>query len=287
MRSVRVRTPAKVNLFLRVLGPRPDGYHNIETLFQAIDLHDEIIISETSGPSRIEVPGHPALETEDNLAMRSLRRLEKETGRQLPVNIRLTKRIPTAGGLGGGSSDGAGALLGIRALFDLDLAEDDLRRAAVELGADVPFFLMGGTAVGEGMGERLTSVTLTTDYRLVLVNPGFPVSTAAIFRELTGNLTRKPRQGTLWKLLRESRKPLDLLENDLQSVAEGLHPEIGEIRGALEQAGVTKALMTGSGPTVFGIAEPDMEHPERIGEKLPEKWSIVATGPLNQGVTVD
>ena len=150
MKSLRVQTPAKINLFLRVLGKRQDGYHELETLFQAIDLYDELFIEECSEESTLEVPGFADLESEDNLVLRALRWLEKYSGRNLCVRMKLIKRIPVAGGLGGGSSDAAAALKGLSHLFDLKLSDSELARAALTLGADVPFFLTGGDSGGRG-----------------------------------------------------------------------------------------------------------------------------------------
>jgi 4-diphosphocytidyl-2-C-methyl-D-erythritol kinase len=286
MKKLRVRAPAKINLYLRVLGRRQDGYHELETVFQAVDLSDELFIEETSGPSTLQVPGHPHLETNGNLVLRSLRWMEERAQRPISVRMKLLKRIPEAAGLGGGSSDAAAALLGITALLDLGLQDHDLLQAAVGLGADVPFFLRGGTAVGEGIGERLTSVELpTTDYRVILVNPGFPVVTAAVFREYSKFLTGKMSQGTVWKVLRELQGVEDLLHNDLQAVAERLHPEITEVRRQMASAGVTKPLMSGSGPTVFGIGDPDRL--VAIKEIFPPQWSTYVTKPLAAGVSID
>ncbi len=252
MKSLRVQTPAKINLFLQVLGIRPDGFHDIQTLFQAIDLDDELIIAKGGAEPTLQVPGFRELESDHNLVMRALRWLEAHTGRELVVRMTLSKKIPVAAGLGGGSSDAAAALKGLSLLFDLGLPEEELARAALELGADVPFFLKGGTAVGEGIGERLTTVTLPFDYELILVNPGFPVSTGSIFREFSKNLTGKALEGKLWMRIREGRSVEDLLDNDLQSVAEVLHPQIRGVRDLMEKSGVRKTLMSGSGPTVFG-----------------------------------
>ncbi len=285
MRSVRVSAPAKINLFLRVLGRRDDGYHDLETLFQAIDLYDEMIIRESTGESSIVVSGFPALETEDNLVMKALRWLENRVQERLVVTIELVKRIPVAAGLGGGSSDAAAALMGMQALFDLDLDHNDLQRAAVELGADVPFFLLGGTAVGEGVGERLTPVRLSLDFGVLLVNPGFQVSTGPVFREFSKTLTGERREGRLWEILWQTRDLERLLHNDLEGVAEGLHPEIARLRATMERAGIRKALMTGSGPTVFGIA--DLNRLEEISARVSGKWKPIVSRPVPNGVVVD
>jgi len=140
-------------------------------------------------------------------------------------------------------------------MFDLGLGEADLHRAAVQLGADVPFFLMGGTAVGEGIGEKLSPVSLPTDYGLVLANPGFPVSTADVFRELDSTLTREPKESKLWSLLRERPTLGDLLENDLQPIAEEIEP---------------------NSPLV-----------DRIGKRLPDRWNPILSAPCSHGPLID
>lgn len=287
MKRLRVKTPAKVNLFLRVLGPRPDGYHTIETIFQAIDIHDELIIEETIGDSLLEVPGRPELENPQNLVIRALRRLEHRVGRTLPVRMRLSKKIPVAAGLGGGSSDAAAALRGIAALFELELTEDDLRVEAAHLGADVPFFLLGGSAVGEGVGDRLTKLTLSMDYGLVVVSPGFAVSTAEVYREFDRILTRPDPEGTVWTRLRDSHSPADLLENDLEAVTVVLHPEILALKQALKDAGAGAALMTGSGPTVFGMTQADAAELEAIRERITGRMNPLAARPVGYGATID
>lgn len=287
MKSIRVRTPAKINLFLRVLGRRRDGYHDLETLFQAVDLHDELFIRESAGETTLEVPGFPELETHGNLVLKAIRWLRERTGDRIAAGIRLTKRIPVAGGLGGGSSDAAAALVGICELFDVGLSRDDLLQGAATIGADVPFFLVGGSAVGEGVGERLTPVDVSKEYELVLVDPGFPVSTATVFRELSRSLTGETRRGRLWDVLRERRKLAEMLHNDLQPVSERLYPKIAEIRTTLEKAGVEAALMSGSGAAIFGLTQPDSAYAERVREKLPDDWKIVLTRPKGEGILID
>jgi len=283
-RSIRVTTPAKINLFLRVLAERPDGYHDIETVFQAIDLYDELIIDETVGATSLSVPDRPDLESEDNLIMRAARWLENRIGQSLPVKIRLVKRIPVAAGLGGGSSDAAATLVGMRSLFGLDLGNDELFEGAVALGADVPFFLRGGSAVGEGIGERLSSVNLPMNYSVLLICPALSVSTGAIFREFSKILTGEGREGTLWPRLQEAARVEDLLCNDLQSVTESRYPELVAVRRSMENAGLKAVLMSGSGPTFFGLIEP--AEVENVIRRLPSELKIVSARPVRRGIVL-
>jgi 4-diphosphocytidyl-2-C-methyl-D-erythritol kinase len=268
-----------------VLGRRPDGYHILETLFQEIDLRDELILRETAGETSLEVPGHPDLATPENLVIKALRWLENETGGEFFLSMTLNKRIPTAAGLGGGSSNAAAALKGVASLYRLEMGKEDLVRGALALGADVPFFLMGGTAVGEGIGERLTSVDIAMDYELLLVNPGFRVSTAAVFQEYSKTLTGHIRDGRLWSDLRTTRQIGDLLYNDLQPAAVRLHPEILEILNEMNQCGFAHRLMSGSGPTVFGLAESDEIRRMKTG--LTREWTNIVACPSNRGIVID
>ena len=139
--------------------------------------------------------------------------------------------------------------------------------------------------MGEGIGERLTPVTLALDYQLILVNPGFPVSTGSIFREFSKNLTGKAREGRLWMSIREGRSVEDLLENDLQRVAEYVHPHIRSVRDVMERAGMTNTLMSGSGPTVFGLVRD--RSPEDLVQKLPCQWRVLSAVPVSRGIVID
>jgi 4-diphosphocytidyl-2-C-methyl-D-erythritol kinase len=285
MKNVRVRTPAKVNIFLRVLARRADGYHNIETLFQAIGIEDELVIEKSSRETRLESPGFPELENEKNLVLRALRWLETETGSALPVRIRLYKRIPLAAGLGGGSSDAAAALVGLSSLFELNLPGEALARGAKSLGADVPFFLMGGTAIGEGIGDLLTRVDLPFDCGIMLINPDFPVSTPAVYREYSRSLTGAAREGKLWHMVRGLRNPKDILYNDLQSAAKRLYPQLSEIEESLKRAGLEKPLMSGSGPTFFELGK--SERLQEMRERLPKGFKTFVTLPVFSGPVID
>ncbi|MEW6350689.1 MAG: 4-(cytidine 5'-diphospho)-2-C-methyl-D-erythritol kinase [Thermodesulfobacteriota bacterium] len=287
MKKLRVRAPAKVNLYLRLLGTRPDGYHEIETLFQAIDLYDELIIRESPGEARLEVPGHPDLQGTDNLVMKALRLLESATGERLGVEITLDKKVPIAGGLGGGSSDAAAALAGLRTLHDLALTDGELARIGATLGADIPFFLTGGSAIGEGIGDRLTPTDIPMDYEIVLVNPGFPVSTAAIYREFDMALTQVSPHGRLKGLLQDAREVRRLLHNDLQSVAEKCYPEILDVRRTLCDCGLPDCLMSGSGPSVFGISDGKAAALAEVRKRSGGRWLVFVVRPVSHGVVLD
>jgi 4-diphosphocytidyl-2-C-methyl-D-erythritol kinase len=281
MKRVHIKTPAKINLFLRVLERRPDGYHNIETIFQAVDLQDELIIEKTSDASILSVPGYSSLENEENLVIKAIRRLELQIGCDLPARIQLNKNIPIAAGLGGGSTNAAAALIGICSLFNLDLSEEAIYEMARSLGADVPFFLNGGSAVGQGVGDVLTPIDLPVDYSILLVNPGFHLSTAEVYKKLSSSLTGPACDGKLWTVIREHRHLEDLLHNDLQAVAEGLCPEISEVRTFLRRNGLNKILMSGSGPTVFAMGAWDQL--SRVAGILPGKWRAWVVKPIKHG----
>ncbi|MCX5873158.1 MAG: 4-(cytidine 5'-diphospho)-2-C-methyl-D-erythritol kinase [Deltaproteobacteria bacterium] len=286
MKSIRLRSPAKINLFLRVLGKRTDGYHEIETLFQEIDLADFIILKRTDGPKSIEVFGAPGLETSDNIVFKSLRWLENLCGQCFNIHIELHKEVPVAAGLGGGSSNAAAVILGVKELFDLDWLDiDAIRSMTAAIGADVPFFLHGGSAIGEGVGEKLTRIFLDEPEEIVLVNPGFPVSTAKIFGEISKTLTGQMRPGILQGLYGESRDARTFLHNDLQPVAERLHPGISEALEALRMVGIVNPLMSGSGPTVFGFLDKDTSEFQRMS--FPEPWKVIVTRPAKKGITID
>jgi len=281
MKRVRIKTPAKINLFLRVLERRADGYHNIETIFQAVDLQDELIIEKASDASIFTVPGYSNLENEQNLVIKAIRRLELQIGSDLPAKIQLNKNIPIAAGLGGGSANAAAALIGVCSLFDLDLSEEAIYEMARSLGADVPFFLNGGSAVGRGVGDVLTPIDLPVDYSILLVNPGFDVSTAAVYQKLSSSLTGPALDGKLCTVIQEHQHLEDLLHNDLQAVAEGLYPEISEVRIFLRRNGLKKTLVSGSGPTVFAIGASDQL--SRVAGILPGKWRAWIVNPIKHG----
>ncbi|ABB33067.1 4-diphosphocytidyl-2C-methyl-D-erythritol kinase [Geobacter metallireducens RCH3] len=252
MKSLTLKAPAKVNYRLDVLRRRPDGYHDLRMIMQRIDLCDEITItlSDTSGVrvtcGREGVPDGP-----ENIAWRAANALLALSGLETGIDIAITKNIPVAAGLGGGSSDAATVLLGVNELLGLGLSIERLMEVGVTLGADVPFFVFGKTALAEGIGEVLTAIDAVPPLWLVIVNPNIPVSTAWVYQSL--RLTGEWNGDTIPRFFKDVADVCAVLANDLELVTIERYPVIGEIKERLVAAGAAGALMSGSGPTVFGL----------------------------------
>ena len=232
-----MRSLAKINLDLRVLGKRPDGFHNIRTIFQTISLADTIDIDyaparrlEVMLDSKPSIPGNLVEKAAEALAI---------AGR---FTIRLIKRIPMGAGLGGGSSNAAAMLLAIPALTGKKVALKELVKLGAQLGSDVPFFLLGGTALGLDRGTELYPLPDVPQFPALIVAPGIHVSTAEAYRALQ----RGPDRG---QTAMENESPA----NDFESVVFRLHPELKKIKGRLQKSGADLVLMSGSGSSVFGI----------------------------------
>jgi 4-diphosphocytidyl-2-C-methyl-D-erythritol kinase len=267
--EVVLRTSAKVNLALEVLGKRGDGYHEIATVLQAVDLSDRLKL-ETADTLSLHTDD-PDLPTDDgNLVMRAARLLQKAAGIEAGARIQLAKRIPVAAGLGGGSSDAAATLWGLSRLWRLGWPKARLQELAVELGMDVPFFLGSGRAVARGRGERLAALPGGGGYALVLVNPRVPLSTREVYGLVPAGWRAEPT-GTERVIealrTRNVSKIAAALTNNLESVVEPVLPVIGRMKAALLAAGALGAIMSGSGPTVFGVAR-SLDHARQIRTRV-------------------
>jgi 4-diphosphocytidyl-2-C-methyl-D-erythritol kinase len=253
-RRARLRALAKINLELRVLAQRPDGYHELRTIFQTISLADSIDIAFTPA-RRTAIELADELHLTDNLVVRAARAAMdamRLTGR---VEMRLRKRIPIGAGLGGGSSDAAAVLLALPVLAGRSLAMDRLCQLGGQLGSDVPFFLLGGAAVGIGRGTELFPLPDGAPRSGVLVSPGIHISTAEAYRLLNSSLTSESQQN---KMVTFQSRVWDggvsrAACNDFEMVAAERYGIIGAIKKKLLRAGASMALMTGSGSAVFGI----------------------------------
>ncbi len=252
-RELDLRALAKINLDLRVLHRRGDGYHEIRTVFQTISLADRIRIRyEPSRDFEIQIDGNVAIE--DNLIARAARAVTQELGCGGVFHFRLSKRIPMGAGLGGGSSDAAAVLLALPALLERAIAPDRLHALAAAMGSDVPFFLYGGTALGMGRGDELYPLPDARALPGLLVAPSLHVSTPEAYRALrfSGQETEVAAKRAGFARFTWTRDPA-WAENDFEPAVFGLHPELSAIRATLERNGAICARMTGSGSSIFGL----------------------------------
>jgi len=250
------RCPAKVNLALQVVGRRPDDFHEIVTVFQAIDLWDTLF-AEPAETLTLTVDGDRVEAGEGNLVFRAARLLQAQCGpaRGRGARLRLTKGIPVAAGLGGGSSDAAGALLLLTRLWELGLGPAELQPLAAGLGSDVAFFLVGGTALGRGRGERVDRLPALPERPLVLGTPPYGLSTPEVYARLVAPLTVGRADVTVPPLFVKLAEGNDfaLAVNDLEVAVFQIRAELATFRDSLSQMGADLALVSGSGSTVFGL----------------------------------
>lgn len=253
--SASVPAFAKINLSLEVVGRRPDGYHELRTVFQTVSLADTLTF-QVLGTDDIRLEcDRPELATDDrNLIVRAARALKTAAGVTRGVSIRLEKRIPMEAGLGGGSSDAGATLLALRRLWQAEIADDALLGIAASLGADVPFFLYGGTALGTGRGDVIEPLPDVEVPVLLLVNPNVAVPTAPVFRSLNMPLT-SPDPSRIFIAFPPNGEGRSAFVNDLEVPVFRDFPVVQEVREALAAQGATVARMSGSGSTVFGFFE--------------------------------
>ncbi|MFH0799647.1 MAG: 4-(cytidine 5'-diphospho)-2-C-methyl-D-erythritol kinase [Pseudomonadota bacterium] len=294
MREIAIKAPAKVNTILRVLSRRPDGYHDLEMVMVSLSLADDIDIA--LAPSGIELHAEGAHDSgmagEKNLAWRAAALLAQASGTKAGARIRLVKRIPVAAGLGGGSSDAAAVLKGLNRLWQLGLDAEHLAALGAKLGADVPFFCHDGPAFVEGIGDRVSPLHGFPNLSILLINPGFAVSTPWVYGQwdlqrapraterpalnATEGLTPNERNARVRPLFKDLGAVVSSLHNDLEAVAIPAHPEIARIKDFLMDTGAAGALMSGSGPTVFGVFEDAPRRDAALGAAHGEGWRVFA-----------
>jgi 4-diphosphocytidyl-2-C-methyl-D-erythritol kinase len=255
--GVEVLAPAKLNLFLEVLGRRPDGYHEIESLMVAVSLYDTLTVhDDPTGAISLRCSDPTLPSGSDNLVMKAADRLKAATGSARGARMVLTKSIPAQGGLAGGSSDAAATLAALKQLWKLDISAQRMHGIAAELGSDVPFFQQAPAACCRGRGEQVESVPLINPYHFVLVCPPAGVSTADVYARVVPPRKPQPLQPVLEALA--TGRPAELgktLFNRLQPIAEALRPELNRVRNALANLGplLDGSSMTGSGSAYFGL----------------------------------
>jgi 4-diphosphocytidyl-2-C-methyl-D-erythritol kinase len=259
MERIRLRAFAKVNYAHDVLGLREDGYHEVSTVMQSVSLADEVEIevADRGFELRVEPEGAVVGPPEENTAYRAWKLLRGLVGSELPIRATLRKGIPAGAGLGGGSADAAAVLVGLNELFGLGLRVEELREVGTRVGADVPFCVSGGTALGEGVGVLLTPLPAPPDHRLVVAKPLAGADTGKIYRAYDDQGSAKSARSVEAVVAALESGDLPALAaavgNDLAPVTAGLVPEVGQLRSELMDAGALGASMSGSGTAVYGV----------------------------------
>ncbi|MGJ7036509.1 4-diphosphocytidyl-2-C-methyl-D-erythritol kinase [Anoxybacillus eryuanensis] len=255
-----VKAPAKINLSLDVLHKRSDGYHEVNMVMTTIDLADRVELTDLYSDT-IQIISHNRFVPDDerNLAYQAAKLLKEKLGVRRGVAISITKHIPVAAGLAGGSSDAAATLRGLNKLWGLGLSLDELAEIGAEIGSDVPFCVYGGTAVARGRGEKIEHIPAPPPCWVILAKPTIGVSTADVYRNLQLQSVHHPDVDGMVKAIKEKNyeKICALAGNVLESVTLNMHPEVAQIKEQMKRFGADVSLMSGSGPTVFGLVQHD------------------------------
>jgi 4-diphosphocytidyl-2-C-methyl-D-erythritol kinase len=258
----------KINLALDVLYKRDDGYHEISSIMQQVSLHDTVIIEEGGRGVEIECDNHLVPLDHTNLVHKAWNEISRLTGTKTGIRVKIHKRIPVAAGLAGGSSNGAAVLKGLNTMWDLGLSQEILMDIGGRIGADIPFCIMGGTALAEGIGERLTRLRSLKDKHILLANPGIGISSAYAYSRLT---IPKDHKGMDSMVQCIEKDDLKCLSKEMFNIFEGAiipeNPIIGDIKNTMEENGALRALMSGSGASVFGLYD-DLDKLEFAKRKL-------------------
>ena len=270
MISISLPSPAKLNLFLHILDRREDGYHNLQTLFQLLDYGDQLSFSINKQPEINIISDLKDVRPQDNLVFKAARALQQATNCSWGCEIQLAKKIPLGAGLGGGSSNAATTLVGLNSLWQCNLSHDQLAEIGSDLGADIPVFVKGLSAFAEGIGDKLTPISLNPIWYLV-VTPKIKVSTEQIFCH--SELTRNAPAIKIRALSEE------LYRNDCQSVVETLYPEVKQVSDWLKHYG--NPLMTGTGASVYCHFDSQQEA-KKAQQTVPNSWSSFVAKGINQ-----
>lgn len=283
-RKLTLKSPAKINLGLRIVRKREDGFHDIETVFQMISIYD-ILTFRIIDSGVVFKTNHKKLPLDDtNLVVKAAKLILQETKFKKGVEIFLEKTIPVGAGLGGGSSNAASTIIGLKDLCQLNLKKKDLIKFAMKLGSDVPFFLSGPTAFGRGRGEILTPLKIRVGIFVVVVFPNIFIHTGSVYKELNLGLTSNSKDNNILGLLLKEGEIADFgnhLFNDLETIVCKKYPILLKIKKALIRLGAVSALVSGSGSSVFGLFA-QSESAQKAAAKLRKKnWQVFFAKTIN------
>lgn len=274
MKEIIMESYGKINLGLDVLYKREDGYHEITTIMQQISLSDTLVISEIKEGIKLDCDNKEVPLDSTNLVYIAWRKLQERTGVNKGIKVKIHKKIPIAAGLAGGSTNAAAVLKGLNEIWRLGLSKEELMDIGVEIGADIPYCIMGGTALAEGIGEKLTEVKAFKEKNILLVNPGVGVSTADVYKSL--RLNSRPRMNVKKIISSIENDDIKSLANSMTNIMEEVVieklPIIFEIKKDMMIYGALGSLMSGSGPTVFGLFD-DLEKLNYCKKTLEKKYN--------------
>lgn len=291
MESITLNAYAKVNLGLDVVGKTENGYHLLRTVMQQIDLYDVLTLEKLPGEAgkiKLETGSEEIPNDSSNLAYKAAESMMQLFDIKDGVRILLDKRIPVAAGMAGGSTDGAAVLKGMNQLFELGCSQERLMEIGVKLGADIPFCIMGNTALAEGIGEKLTPLTVIPDMTLLITKPKLNVSTKYVYQNLHLDTVKHPDTDGILEALqsKDLTKMIQCMGNVLESVTGAEYPIIGELEQSILQEGADGAIMSGSGPTVFGMFA-DKEAAERAEKAIAAKYPEIFVKAVGVKTTDD
>lgn len=274
MDKLQLKAYGKINLGLDVIRKRPDGYHDLDMIMQMVDVYDDVIIEKKAGEEIVVKADTAVLSNgKDNLAYMAAKMLFDEFGIKSGVEITIHKRIPIAGGMAGGSSDCATTLIGINEMFNLGLSKQQLMERGVKLGADVPYCVLGGTAIARGIGEVLTPLPTPPQCHVIIAKPPISVSTAYVYGHIRPDeITKRPNIEQMSLAIKEQdlNKLSDLLYNVMEEVTVSEYPVIEKLKSIMLENGALNSIMSGSGPTVFGLFD-DREKAQAAMKALDSK----------------
>lgn len=274
MDKLQLKAYGKINLGLDVIRKRSDGYHDLDMIMQMVDVYDDVIIEKKAGEEIVVKADAAVLSNgKDNLAYMAAKMLFDEFGIKSGVEITIHKRIPIAGGMAGGSSDCATTLIGINEMFNLGLSKQQLMERGVKLGADVPYCVLGGTAIARGIGEALTPLPTPPQCHVIIAKPPISVSTAYVYGHIRPDeITKRPdiEQMTLAIKEQDLNKLSNLLYNVMEEVTVSEYPVIEKLKSIMLENGALNSIMSGSGPTVFGLFD-DREKAQAAMKALDSK----------------
>lgn len=281
--KIELKAPAKINLFLKILNKREDGYHNIYSWFQAVSLYDYVTYIKTSATGfKLQHNGPPSLPAgEKNLIIKTAGLMFEMFDLVGGLNIELEKNIPISAGLGGGSSDSAATIYAIDKLYGLSLSDEEKREIGQKIGSDVPFFFSSGQAEVTGRGEIIKNISIPSDYYLILIKPELSISTAESYSGLKMDLTSSTEDIKLfcYKDFREMASDLSEIENDFEKEQMKSFPVLEKVKDVLKNAGADLVRMSGSGPTIYGLFR-DMPEGDGLKQIIRSGWLYYKVKPI-------